>query len=469
VIEMRKSDIGVIGMAVMGKNLALNFADQGFLVSIYNRTTQVAKAVVKENNHANLVFNAELEDFVNSLEKPRKILIMVQAGKAVDAVINQLIQLCQPGDILIDGGNSYFEDTQRRFFELKAKGLEYLGLGVSGGEEGARFGPALMPSGEYEAYTQVRPMLDAVAARANGEPCSAYIGKDGSGHFVKMVHNGIEYGDMQLIAETYSLLKNVLNLDSKQLKEVFTKWNKGYLNSYLIEITAAIVDHEDTLNQGLLLDKILDVARQKGTGKWTSRQSLELNTDASVLTSAVYSRFISEIKDTRVRAYDIYHQSKPTIKTESIEIIDKLEAALYGAKMIAYAQGFDLLKKADQTYQWNLNMTNIAKGWRAGCIIRAKFLDKIAEAYASNVKLEHLLFDDYFVKTLYQVLPELREIVSLAIKNGLSMSAYSNALAYFDALTAKHSAANLIQAQRDYFGAHSFERIDEEGDFHGNW
>jgi 6-phosphogluconate dehydrogenase len=466
---MRKSDIGVIGMAVMGKNLALNFADQGFLVSIYNRTTQVAKAVVKENNHANLVFNAELEDFVNSLEKPRKILIMVQAGKAVDAVINQLIQLCQPGDILIDGGNSYFEDTQRRFFELKAKGLEYLGLGVSGGEEGARFGPALMPSGEYEAYTQVRPMLDAVAARANGEPCSAYIGKDGSGHFVKMVHNGIEYGDMQLIAETYSLLKNVLNLDSKQLKEVFTKWNKGYLNSYLIEITAAIVDHEDTLNQGLLLDKILDVARQKGTGKWTSRQSLELNTDASVLTSAVYSRFISEIKDTRVRAYDIYHQSKPTIKTESIEIIDKLEAALYGAKMIAYAQGFDLLKKADQTYQWNLNMTNIAKGWRAGCIIRAKFLDKIAEAYASNVKLEHLLFDDYFVKTLYQVLPELREIVSLAIKNGLSMSAYSNALAYFDALTAKHSAANLIQAQRDYFGAHSFERIDEEGDFHGNW
>jgi 6-phosphogluconate dehydrogenase len=466
---MRKSDIGVIGMAVMGKNLALNFADQGFLVSIYNRTTQVAKAVVKENNHANLVFNAELEDFVNSLEKPRKILIMVQAGKAVDAVINQLIQLCQPGDILIDGGNSYFEDTQRRFFELKAKGLEYLGLGVSGGEEGARFGPALMPSGEYEAYTQVRPMLDAVAARANGEPCSAYIGKDGSGHFVKMVHNGIEYGDMQLIAETYSLLKNVLNLDSKQLKEVFTKWNKGYLNSYLIEITAAIVDHQDTLNQGLLLDKILDVARQKGTGKWTSRQSLELNTDASVLTSAVYSRFISEIKDTRVRAYDIYHQSKPTIKTESIEIIDKLEAALYGAKMIAYAQGFDLLKKADQTYQWNLNMTNIAKGWRAGCIIRAKFLDKIAEAYASNVKLEHLLFDDYFVKTLYQVLPELREIVSLAIKNGLSMSAYSNALAYFDALTAKHSAANLIQAQRDYFGAHSFERIDEEGDFHGNW
>ena len=468
-IEMRKSNIGVIGMAVMGKNLALNFADQGYLVSIYNRTTQVAEAVVQESKHKNLVFNATLEDFVNSLEKPRKVLIMVQAGKAVDAVIHQLVQLCQPGDILIDGGNSYFEDTQRRFFELKEKGIEYLGLGVSGGEDGARFGPALMPSGKYEAYKLVQPMLDSVAAKANGEPCSAYIGKDGSGHFVKMVHNGIEYGDMQLIAETYSLLKNVLNLDSKQLKDVFTKWNEGYLNSYLIEITAAIVDHQDTLDQGLLLDKILDVARQKGTGKWTSKQSLELNVDASVLTSAVYGRFISEIKDTRGRAYDIYHESKPMIQTESFELIEKLETALYGAKMIAYAQGFDLLKKADQAYQWNLNMTNIAKGWRAGCIIRAKFLDKIADAYTNDVNLEHLLFDDYFVKTLYQVLPDLREIVSLAIRNGLSMSAYSNALAYFDALTTKNSAANLIQAQRDYFGAHSFERVDKEGDFHGNW
>ncbi len=466
---MKKSNIGVIGMAVMGKNLALNFADQGYLVTIYNRTTKTAEAVVQENPRANIIFKETLEDFVASLEKPRKILIMVQAGKAVDAVINQLVELCDKHDILIDGGNSYFEDTQRRFFELKNKGIHYIGLGVSGGEEGARFGPALMPSGEYKAYEHIKPMLDAIAAKAHGEPCSAYIGEDGSGHFVKMVHNGIEYGDMQLIAETYSLLKHVLNLNSAQLKEVFTHWNKGDLNSYLIEITAAIVDHSDSVSGGLLLDKILDVARQKGTGKWTSKQSLELNADTSVLTSAVYSRFISEIKDTRVRAAKIYQDNKPQVDVEASKFINKIEAALYGAKMIAYAQGFDLLKRADEAYQWNLNMANIAKGWRAGCIIRAKFLDKIVEAYTSNPSLEHLLFDEYFVDTLKDVIDDFRDIVTVAIKNGLPMSAYSNALAYFDALTLERSSANLIQAQRDYFGAHSFERIDQEGDFHGNW
>lgn len=466
---MRLSDIGVIGMAVMGKNLALNFADHGYRVSIYNRTSKTAEAVIKENPDADLAYHETLQQFVASLKKPRKILIMVQAGKAVDAVIEQLIDLVDQGDILIDGGNSYFEDTQKRFFMLKEKGFKYVGLGVSGGEEGARFGPALMPSGEKEAYLLLQPMLDAIAAKADGEPCSAYIGKDGSGHFVKMVHNGIEYGDMQLIAETYTILKNILDLDEKQLKEVFLRWNEKDLNSYLIEITAHIMDHPDPLEEGFLIDKILDVARQKGTGKWTSEQSLKLNVDTSVLTSAVYGRFMSEIKSTRQKAESLYTQVKPKTTTISNQLIDKVEDALYGAKMIAYAQGFDLLRRADDHYRWDLNMADIAKGWRAGCIIRANFLDKIADAYTFDTQLEHLLFDEYFVVTMHRVMPALREVVGLAIANGQPVNAFANALSYFDALTSGRSSANLIQAQRDFFGAHSFERVDREGDFHGNW
>lgn len=466
---MKKSNIGVIGMAVMGKNLALNFADQGYIVSIYNRTTQVSKDVMLENTKANLVFNETLKQFVESLEKPRKILVMVQAGKAVDAVLEQLTPLIEKDDIVIDGGNSYFLDTQRRYQMMKERGFAYLGLGVSGGEDGARFGPALMPSGDYTAYLQVQPMLDAVAAKAQGEACSAYIGEGASGHFVKMVHNGIEYGDMQLIGETYTLLKNLLQLNPSKIQEVFLGWNQKDLDSYLIEITAQIVNHPDPLGEGLLIDKIMDVAKQKGTGKWTAQQSLALNVDASILTSAVYGRFSSEDKKRRVLANEIYKDTKRLGTIDDLAWIDKLENALYAAKMIAYAQGFDLLSKADVAYQWNLNMANIAKGWRAGCIIRAKFLDKIATAYTANSQLEHLLFDDYFVETIHKNIDDLREVVGVAVANGYPMSAFSNAIAYFDSLTSAQSFANLIQAQRDLFGAHLFRRTDREGDFHGNW
>lgn len=466
---MNKSNIGVIGMAVMGKNLALNFADQGYLVSIYNRTTQVSKDVMDENPEANIVFNETLEQFVESLEKPRKILVMVQAGKAVDAVLKQLIALVEENDIVIDGGNSYFKDTQRRYSMMKEHGFYYLGLGVSGGEDGARFGPALMPSGEYDAYKQIQPMLDAVAAKAKGEACSAYIGEGASGHFVKMVHNGIEYGDMQLIGETYTLLKNLLQFEAPKIQQVFQAWNKGELNSYLIEITSEIVNHPDPLAEGLLVDKIVDIAKQKGTGKWTSQQSLDLNVDASVLTSAVYGRISSEVKERREKANEIYKDLKIQGNVADESWISKLENALYAAKMIAYAQGFDLLSKADVEYEWKLNMANIAKGWRAGCIIRAKFLDKIADAYLKNESLEHLLFDDYFIETLHKSIPDLRDVVRVAIENGYAVSAFSNAIAYFDSLTSAQSFANLIQAQRDFFGAHLFRRIDQEGDFHGNW
>lgn len=466
--KMNKSNIGIIGMAVMGKNLALNFADHGNIVSVYNRTTQVTKDIIEENPTSNLVFNETLEGFVASLQKPRKIMLMVQAGKAVDAVINQLLPLIEKEDILIDGGNSYFEDTQRRYFQLKEQGIYYLGLGVSGGEEGARFGPALMPSGDREAYNQLKDMFDAIAAKAYGEPCAPYIGKEGSGHFVKMVHNGIEYGDMQLIAEAYTLLKDALGLDSSEIAQVFSQWNQGDLNSYLIEITSKIVDFKDGDTNDLLLDKIVDIARQKGTGKWTSKQAIELNVEASVLTSAVFGRFMSEYKETRVKADDMFSSLKKKEKL-SKEWIIKIEHALYSTKMIAYAQGFDLLSKADQSYVWDLNMKDIANGWRAGCIIRAKFLDKIANAYENNKKLEHLFFDTYFKETLFEIIDDLRDVVSFALANGYPVSAFANAITYFDALSSKRSFANLIQAQRDFFGAHSFERVDKEGDFHGNW
>lgn len=465
---MNKSDIGVIGMAVMGKNLALNFVDHGYRVSIFNRTTSVAQAVVDENPSENLVFNETLAEFVASLKKPRKILIMVQAGKAVDLVIDQLLEFVEADDILMDGGNSYFEDTQRRYFHLKEKEIAFIGLGVSGGEEGARFGPALMPSGDWLVYKQVGEMFQAIAAKANGEACAPYIGKEGSGHFVKMVHNGIEYGDMQLIREAYSLLKEAVGLSADELADVFSQWNEGELNSYLIEITAKIVNFEDPLGEGLLLDKIVDVANQKGTGKWTSMQSLELNVDASVLTSAIYGRIMSESLPLRSQAQDLYQHLKVKASL-SKEWITKLEHALYAAKMIAYAQGFDLLSKANLAYQWDLNMADIAKGWRAGCIIRAKFLDKIAGAFQNNKDLEHLLFDDYFKEKIMAYIGDLREVVAFALSNGYPVNAFANAITYFDAFTSKASYANLIQAQRDFFGAHSFKRIDKEGDFHGGW
>lgn len=465
---MRMNDIGVIGMAVMGKNLALNFADQGFKVAIYNRTTQVSRDVVNENPQQDLSLHETLEGFVQSLIQPRKILIMVQAGSAVDKVIDQLLPLLSSGDIVMDGGNSFYLDTQTRYERLKPLGFHFLGVGVSGGEEGARFGPAIMPSGDKAAYDLVQPYLDKIAAVAYGEACASYVGKDGSGHFVKMVHNGIEYGDMQLIAEAYTILKQGFNASIPTMQTIFKTWNTGDLSSYLIEITAQILSVKDQHSDHYLVEMIEDVAHQKGTGKWTANASLEFNVDASVLTSAVFARFMSEIKDKRVHAAQRF--SKP-ISTASLndEWITKLENALYVAKLMSYAQGFELLTQANERYEWNLNFGSIAKGWRAGCIIRAQFLNKIAQAYEVNPSLDHLLFDEYFASVVTSHIQDLRDVVVFATQHALAMPTFMNALAYFDGLTTPMSGANLIQAQRDFFGAHTFKRLDREGSFHDEW
>lgn len=463
------SHIGVIGMAVMGKNLALNLADHGFKVSIYNRTRAVSQEVVEENPKAELVLTSSVEEFVLSLSVPRKIIIMVQAGAPVDKVIESLIPYLQPGDIIMDGGNSYYKDTIRRYQWLSALQLNYLGVGVSGGEEGARFGPAIMPSGDKKAYLEVEGILTSIAAKAYGEPCCFYIGQDGSGHYVKMVHNGIEYGDMELIAEAYHLLKAVGGKSSIELQQIFEMFNQGELDSYLIEITSKILKKTDEKTGLPMVDVILDVARQKGTGKWTAQESLDLNIDTSVLTSAVFARFISEIKSTRVTASAIYEDVKPVQSIHSQDIVESVRRALYASKLIAYAQGFALLSAAAKENGWNLDFASIAKGWRGGCIIRAAFLNKIAQAYQENPQLQHLLLAPEFITTLKNYQADLRKVVVLAIENGVPVSGFANALSYFDAFTSRRLPANLIQAQRDFFGAHTFERIDEEGVFHEQW
>ncbi len=463
------SQIGVIGMAVMGKNLALNLADHGLKVSIYNRTTSVSQEVIEENPEMGLIMTTSIEEFVNSLSIPRKILIMVQAGKPVDKVIESLIPHLQQGDIVMDGGNSYYKDTIRRYHQLKLLKINFMGIGISGGEEGARFGPAIMPSGDKETYLEVEQILNAIAAKAYGEPCSFYIGQDGSGHYVKMVHNGIEYGDMELIAEAYNLLKQVGGKNQVELQGIFEEYNKGELDSYLIEITAQILKKIDEETGLPLVDVILDVARQKGTGKWTAQESLDLNVDTSVLTSAVFARFISEIKELRIRASALYEDVKPESSVSDKDIVELVRRALYTSKLIAYAQGFALLDAAAKENQWNLDFGAIAKGWRGGCIIRAAFLNKIAQAYQDNIDLEHLLLAPEFTAILKSYQADLRKVVILAIEKGVPVSAFANALSYFDAFTSRRLPANLIQAQRDFFGAHTFERVDKEGVFHEQW
>jgi len=463
------SQIGVIGMAVMGKNLALNLADHGLKVSIYNRTTSVALEVIEKNPQMGLVMADSIDQFVNSLSVPRKIMIMVQAGASVDKVIESLIPYLLPGDIVMDGGNSYYKDTIRRYHQLKSLKINYMGIGISGGEEGARFGPAIMPSGDRKTYLEVESILTSIAAKAYGEPCSFYIGQDGSGHYVKMVHNGIEYGDMELIAEAYNLLKHIGGKNPAQLQEIFEEYNKGELDSYLIEITSKILKKMDEETGKPLVDVILDVARQKGTGKWTAQESLDLNVDTSVLTSAVFSRFISEIKEMRMQASVLYEDIKPEVTVSEVDIVESVRRALYASKLIAYAQGFALLNAAAKENQWDLDFAAIAKGWRGGCIIRAAFLNKIAQAYQIDPKLNHLLLAPEFVATLKNYQSDLRKVVILAIEKGIPVSAFANALSYFDAFTAARLPANLIQAQRDFFGAHTFERVDKEGVFHEQW
>ena len=461
-----KKNIGVIGMAVMGKNLALNIADHGYSVAIYNRTYEVTKNVLLENPTANLTGSETLEDFVNLLESPRKIILMVKAGKPVDAFLDLLYPLLDEGDIVADAGNSFFLDTIRREKAAKEKGINFFGMGVSGGEEGARFGPAIMPGGNKEAHAYLKDMLEAISAKAEGEACTTYIGSDGAGHYVKMVHNGIEYGDMELISEAYHLLKNVGGLNNKELADVFTEWNKGDLDSYLIEITSQIFKTKDDLSDADIIDVIKDNAGQKGTGIWTSKESMDLGIHTSVITSAVYSRFISSLREERIRAHAILPSHTQGNSIDRNEFIEKVRKALYLAKVVSYAQGFALLKEAAKQYNWDLNFEAIAKIFRGGCIIRARFLNRIAEAYTKNPKLDNLLLDDYFLKIADDALFALREVNAIAIMNGVPAPAFSSAINYYDAYRSDSLSTNLVQAQRDYFGAHTYERLDRDGSYH---
>ena len=466
---MSKQQIGVIGMAVMGRNLALNIESRGFSVAIYNRSKDKTEQVVAEHSDKQLVPYFTIEDFVNALEKPRRILIMVQAGKGTDAVIDELRPLLDKGDIIIDGGNAYFEDTIRRNKTLSEEGFNFIGAGVSGGEEGALKGPSIMPGGQKEAYELVAPILEKIAAKVNGEPCVTYIGPNGAGHYVKMAHNGIEYGDMQLIAESYSLLKHAAGLNNDELAQVFTEWNKGELDSYLIEITADIFKHKDK-DGNYLVDVILDAAGNKGTGKWTSQCALDLGEPLSLITESVFARYLSAIKEQRVVASKVLSGPKQAAYSgDKQALIEKIRKALYMGKIISYAQGFAQLKAASHQYQWNLNYGEIAKIFRAGCIIRAQFLQKITDAYAADNEIDNLLLAPYFTQTVEAYQQSLRDVVSLAIQQGIAVPTLSAAIAYYDSYRSAVLPANLIQAQRDYFGAHTYKRIDKEGVFHTDW
>jgi 6-phosphogluconate dehydrogenase len=467
---MAKQQIGVIGLAVMGKNLALNIESKGYSVAVYNRSREKTDEFLKEAQGKNIVGTYSIEEFVNALEKPRKILLMVKAGAPTDATIEQLKPYLEKGDILIDGGNTYFKDTQRRNKELAELGIHFIGTGVSGGEEGALKGPSIMPGGQKEAHELVRPIFEAIAAKVDGEPCTTYIGPDGAGHYVKMVHNGIEYGDMQLIAEAYFLLKHVLGLNAQELHEVFAEWNKGELNSYLIEITADIFTKIDEETGKPLVDVILDKAGQKGTGKWTSQNALDLGVPLPIITESVFARFISAMKDERVKASKLL--SGPAVKPfegDRAHFIEAVRRALYMSKICSYAQGFAQMKAASDEYNWNLQYGNIAMIFRGGCIIRAQFLQKIKEAYDRDPQLPNLLLDPYFKEIVENYQAALREIIAIAVMRGIPVPAFSGALAYYDSYRMETLPANLIQAQRDYFGAHTYERVDKEGVFHTEW
>ncbi|MGI6668319.1 MAG: decarboxylating NADP(+)-dependent phosphogluconate dehydrogenase [Acetivibrionales bacterium] len=469
---MSKQDIGVIGLAVMGKNLALNIESKGYSVSVYNRSPEKTKDMLAESAGKRIFGAYSLEEFVNSLEKPRKIIIMVKAGKPVDDTIESLKPYLSKGDIIIDAGNSYYEDTIRRSKQLEAEGYRFIGTGVSGGEEGALLGPSIMPGGEKEAYEAIEPIFTAISAKVNGDPCCTYIGTDGAGHYVKMVHNGIEYGDMQLICEAYWLLKHILGMDAGELHKVFAEWNKGELNSYLIEITSDIFTKTDPETGKPIVDVILDRAGQKGTGKWTSKSALDLGVAIPTITEAVYSRCLSAIKDERVKAGKILKGPKPAqFEGDRNNFVESIRRALYASKICSYAQGFALLKSASAEYGWNLDYGRIAMIFRGGCIIRAQFLHKIKEAYDKDPGLTNLLLDPYFMDIIERYQDDWRHVVSTAVRHGIPVAAFSSALAYYDGYRSEILPANLLQAQRDYFGAHLYERVDRpRGEyFHTNW
>jgi 6-phosphogluconate dehydrogenase len=468
---MTKSDIGVIGLAVMGRNLALNMESRGYTVSVFNRSPERTKQLLNEHPGCKLVGTYTMDEFIGSLAKPRKIMLMVKAGKPTDDMIMQLKKYLEPGDIVIDGGNAFYQDTIRRNHDLAQMGVHFIGAGVSGGEEGALKGPAIMPGGQKEAYQLVEPILTAIAAKVNGDPCCTYIGPDGAGHYVKMVHNGIEYGDMQLICEAYHLMKTLLKMEASELAEVFAEWNRGELDSYLIEITADIFTKIDSETGKPLVDLILDTAGQKGTGKWTSQSSLDLGVPLTIITESVYARFLSAMKEERVKASQLLRGPKTacTVIQDRSAFVEAIRKALYASKICSYAQGFAQMKAASDEFGWNLDLGSIAMIFRGGCIIRARFLQNIKDAYDRNPELTNLLLDPYFKEVVEIYQDAWREVVATAMLNGIPVPAFASALSYYDSYRSATLPANLLQAQRDYFGAHTYQRIDKEGVFHTQW
>ena len=466
------SDIGLIGLAVMGENLVLNMESKGFRVSVYNRSTQkVDDFLAGRANGKNILGTHTLEELVGSLEKPKKVMLMIKAGDAVDEMIKLLLPLLEPGDIIIDGGNTHFPDTNRRTAFVESKGLLYIGTGVSGGEEGALLGPSIMPGGSIAAWPFVKPIFQAIAAKVDdGTPCCDWVGENGAGHFVKMVHNGIEYGDMQLITEAYQIMRDLLHLGADEMHQIFKEWNEGDLDSYLIEITRDILAYKDKDGKPLV-DKILDTAGQKGTGKWTAITALDFGIPLTLIGEAVFSRCLSALKEERVEASKILSGPEPQFKGDKIAFIKNIKDALYASKIVSYAQGYSLMEAAAREFKWKLNYGGIALMWRGGCIIRSAFLSKIKVAFDNNPSITNLLLDPFFKDKVEKAQNGWRNVVSAAAMNGIAIPAISSALGYYDGYRCENLPANLLQAQRDYFGAHTYERTDEPRGifFHTNW
>ncbi len=465
------SVIGVVGLGVMGQNLARNLARNGFSVSVYNRTTSRVDSFMQQFGSEGAFTPARSPDeLVQQLEPPRVVLMMVTAGSAVDEMIDHLTPSLKTGDILIDGGNSYFLDTVRRGKALEAKGLRFIGTGVSGGEEGALNGPSIMPGGPREAYDRMEPMLTKISAHVDGDPCCTYIGPGGAGHYVKMVHNGIEYADIQLIAEAYDLLSHALHLDASQLSSIFADWNRGDLDSYLIQITSEVLGKRDEATGKPLVDVILDEAQQKGTGKWASQSALDLGIPLTAITEAVFARFLSALKaDRQVASRTLPGPNGAMPQKAPDSLVDDVRSALYASKVVAYAQGFEQMQAASDENSWNLQLGSIARIWRGGCIIRARFLGRITDAYAAETTIKNLLLVPYFRDAMAEAQAAWRRVINVAVDRGIPTPAFSSSLAYYDAYRRERLPANLVQGLRDYFGAHTYRRIDREGSFHTRW
>ncbi|MQY26078.1 NADP-dependent phosphogluconate dehydrogenase [Nocardia aurantia] len=464
------AQIGVTGLAVMGSNIARNFARNGYTVALHNRSVAKTDALLAAHgNDGSFVRTETIEEFVGALEKPRRVLIMVKAGEATDAVIEELAGAMEPGDIIIDGGNALYTDTIRREAAMAARGLNFVGAGISGGEEGALNGPAIMPGGPKESYESLGPLLESIAAKVDGVPCCTHIGPDGSGHFVKMVHNGIEYADMQLIGEAYHLLRDALGLGAGEIADVFTGWNSGELESYLVEITAQVLQQTDAKTGQPLVDVIVDAAEQKGTGRWTVKSALDLGVPVTGIAEAVFARALSGSRAQRKAAQGLASGTLAEKPTDTAQFTEDIRRALYASKIVAYAQGFDQIAAGSTEYDWDLHPGDLATIWRGGCIIRARFLDRIKEAYEQNPALPSLILAPYFREAIEEAVDSWRRVVSAAVRLGIPVPAFASSLSYYDALRAERLPAALTQGQRDYFGAHTYERTDAEGKFHTLW